>query len=91
MNKITFEDIKRMVHECISILENVDDGYDSSCSYIFCKNEENVWCILGGKRGSSSFSGKNLYNPPMGMKEYGENAVQCAVRECMEETGLSLR
>lgn len=91
LEKITNEDIKYMAKKCVSmIFEHVGDNYDSSCSYIFCKNEDGSWCILCGRRGNTAFSGRNLYNPPMGMKEFGETAVQCAVRECEEETGLSL-
>lgn len=43
-----------------------------------------------GKRTSTSPTGANLYTPPMGMVEIGENPYDATVRECFEETGIKL-
>lgn len=67
-----------------------NDNIISAGSYIFCKNEMNEWCILGGKRGASAPSCPNMYNIPVGMREEGETAQECAQRECYEETNLNI-
>ena len=84
--------IKYIVRESVKglIIDESQDHFASACSYIYCQNENNEWCILGAKRGSSAPSEGGKYNPPMGMKELWEDITSCAVRECEEETGLSL-
>lgn len=62
----------------------------SCASYIFCKDGNGKWNVLIGKRGATSPSQPNKYNVPVGMAEMGENAIDCACRECQEETGLNI-
>ena len=66
------------------------NNISSVCTYVFCKNEKGEICTLVGKRTSSAPTGANLYTPPMGMVELGENPYDAAVRECFEETGIKL-
>lgn len=63
---------------------------NSCAGYIYCKDENGVWCILAGKRGSTSPTGAGQFNPPMGMVEDGENIKTCISRECLEETGINI-
>ena len=63
---------------------------DSICVYIFCKDETNKACVLAGKRSSKVHTGQNLFNPPMGMVDEGENPLDAAVRECLEESGVHI-
>lgn len=73
------------------MIDETIDKTVSSGSYIFCKNENGEWCILAGKRGSTAPSEPNKYNIPVGMKDTPqEDSVECAARECYEETGLRL-
>jgi 8-oxo-dGTP pyrophosphatase MutT (NUDIX family) len=62
----------------------------SVCTYVFCNNDNGEICTLVGKRTSTSPTGANLYTPPMGMVEQGENPYDATVRECFEETGIKL-
>lgn len=66
------------------------NNISSVCTYVFCKNEKGEICTLVGKRTSSAPTGANLYTPPMGMVELGENPYDAAVRECFEEAGIKL-
>lgn len=67
-----------------------NDSIISAGSYIFCKNKYNEWCVLGGKRGATAPSCPNMFNVPVGMREEGETAQECAQRECYEETNLNI-
>lgn len=60
----------------------------SVCTYVFCYNETGELCTLVGRRTSSAPTGANMFTPPMGMVEYGENPYDAAVRECFEETNI---
>lgn len=61
----------------------------SAAVYIFAKNENNEWCVLGAKRGSTAPSCPNMYNVPVGMREgYDKTIYDCAIREVDEETGI---
>ena len=62
----------------------------SVCTYVFCNNDNGEICTLVGKRTSTSPTGANLYTPPMGMVELGENPYDATVRECFEETGIKI-
>ena len=62
----------------------------SVCTDVFCNNDNGEICTLVGKRTSTSLTGANLYTPPMGMVEPGENPYDATVRECFEETGIKL-
>lgn len=65
--------------------------YVSAATYIFCKDSEDVWNVLVGKRSGNSYEHQGgYYNVPVGMAEYGEDALTCARRECYEETGLNI-
>lgn len=82
--------VRQTINKFLLREENEQNDFASACSYIYCQDDNGEWCILAARRGSSSPSEKNKYNPPMGMKEDYEDVVDCAVRECEEETGLSL-
>lgn len=46
--------------------------------------------VLANLRGEGSKVSKGMWNIPGGFIDYGENAEQCACRECFEETGIQL-
>ena len=46
--------------------------------------------VLACKRGQGCEFNKGLWNVPGGFIDFDENAKQCAIRECWEETGIKL-
>lgn len=83
----------------------MENKINSVCVYVFCRDENKKTYILAGRRASAEemrkiigldkfnpkmYKGANKYNPPMGMVEDGENPIDAAVRECLEETGIQL-
>jgi 8-oxo-dGTP pyrophosphatase MutT (NUDIX family) len=62
----------------------------ASSIFVFCKNENGKWCILASERGEDALDYKGYWNCPCGYLDFDETTVQCARRECFEETGVDL-
>ena len=68
------------------------NGYNSVATYIFCNDKMGNLCVLGGKRRGNNNGGK--YNVPTGLvgdRYFGEIPADAAVREVMEESGISIQ
>ena len=63
----------------------------SAASYIFAQNENGEWCVLGGRRsGNNPNHSGGKYDVPVGRTEPGENPIDTACRETVEETGINI-
>lgn len=58
--------------------------------YVFCKNENDEWCILASLRGPKVKFGANKWNVVCGFLDYGYTLEETAVKECYEETGVKI-
>lgn len=89
--RITKRELTEIVEKAVmDSVEMAERNACSSASYIYCKDMRGNLCVLAGKRGATAPSAPNLYNVPVGMRERGESVSECAARECLEETGLSI-
>lgn len=89
------QNIDNIITEQINkfLKENLDNDMDiiSAASYIFGKNQNNKWCVLCGKRASNDYSCPNMWNVPVGHREYTDKTAQiCAQREVQEESGVNI-
>ena len=62
---------------------------ESSAVYIYAKDSGGRWCVLAAKR-SPKYTMGGKWNPPMGHRTKGESFLDCAQRECKEESGLDI-
>ena len=68
------------------------DNIVSAAAYLFAKGNDGEWCVLCGKRSGNSIRHQGgLFDVPVGMREEGESILETALREVLEETGISLR
>lgn len=58
--------------------------------FVFCKDADGDWCVLASERGAEAADFKGMWNCPCGYLDYDETTRECAVRECFEETGVSI-
>lgn len=57
--------------------------------YVYCKDVDGSWCVLASKRGpNATQSGR--WNVVCGFLDYGYSLEETAVKECQEETGVSI-
>ena len=57
--------------------------------YVYCKDRDGNWCVLASKRGpNTTQSGR--WNVVCGFLDYGYSLEETAVKECQEETGVSI-
>jgi 8-oxo-dGTP pyrophosphatase MutT (NUDIX family) len=61
---------------------------ESAAAYIYASDKNAKWHILAARRASGDEVGK--WNPPMGHRTKGESFMNCARRECMEESGFDI-
>lgn len=59
--------------------------------FTFCKNEEGRWCVLASKRGKEAADFQGFWNSVCGYLDFNETAVEAAIREAKEETGIDLQ
>jgi 8-oxo-dGTP pyrophosphatase MutT (NUDIX family) len=58
--------------------------------FAFAKNADGEWCVLANKRGSGTPNFQGYWNAPCGYLDYNERGETAAVREALEETGISI-
>jgi len=58
--------------------------------FVFCKDENNNWCVLASERGEEAADFQGCWNCPCGYLDFDETVKECAARECLEETGISV-
>lgn len=58
-----------------------------NCVLFYHDPLDNKWYVLVNKRGQGCEFNKGLWNVPGGFIDFNESAVECACRECKEETG----
>ena len=56
--------------------------------FVFCKDSSGEWCVLSCERGAGAADNNFLWNVPCGYLDFNETTYDCAVRECLEETGI---
>lgn len=56
--------------------------------FVFCKDSSGEWCVLSCERGAGAADNNFLWNAPCGYLDFNETTYDCAVRECLEETGI---
>ena len=66
------------------------DNKNAAALYVYALDSKNgVWNILCAKRAQRKGDDeKGKWNPPMGHLHRGENMIDGAIRECMEESGI---
>lgn len=62
----------------------------ASAVFVFTKDVEGHWRVLGIRRGSGCQDYQGYWCCPCGYLDYNETLVQAAARECREETGIIL-
>jgi len=63
----------------------------SAACFLFAKNENGEMCVLCGKRsGDDLLHYGGFFDVPCGVREYGEEPIDTAVRELKEEAGISI-
>ena len=63
----------------------------ASVMLVFCKDNTEEWCVLSCERGPGAGDYIGYWNVPCGYLDFGETTRQCAIRECLEETGILLK
>jgi 8-oxo-dGTP pyrophosphatase MutT (NUDIX family) len=58
--------------------------------FIFCKDKDGEWCVLGSERGKDAADFQGYWNCVCGYLEFGDSLKHAAQRECNEELGLWL-
>lgn len=65
--------------------------YSRACAvslFVFCKNQDDKWCVLANKRGENTPDYKGKWNCVCGYLDFNEDSIQAAQRECKEETNV---
>lgn len=62
----------------------------ASAIFVFCKNSNGDWCVLASERGEEAADFRGFWNCPCGYLDFDETTINCARRECFEETGVEL-
>jgi 8-oxo-dGTP pyrophosphatase MutT (NUDIX family) len=62
----------------------------ASSIFVFCKDNNGRWCVLASERGEEALDYQGYWNCPCGYLDFDETTIQCARRECFEETGVNL-
>lgn len=58
--------------------------------FSFCKDEDGEWCVLASERGKEAADFNGMWNCTCGYLSFNETTKECAVRECLEETGVHI-
>lgn len=80
------------LHELDEAVTGTDNKKVSALYVYAFDKEKECWCVLCAKRvdnGDDSEGGK--WNPPMGHVHRGEDMLDGAIRECLEESGLDVK
>jgi len=56
--------------------------------FVYCKDEDGDWCILGSERGEEAADYRGFWNCCCGYLSFNESIKECALRELYEETGV---
>lgn len=60
----------------------------ASAIFVFCKNKDGDWCVLGSERGEEAADYRGFWNCCCGYLDMNETTKYCALRELYEETGV---
>lgn len=58
--------------------------------FIFCRNSDGVWCVLGSERGKGTPDFQGYWNCVCGYCEFDLTVAENLVKEVLEETGIKL-
>lgn len=58
--------------------------------FVYCKDENGDWCVLGSERGEEAADYQGFWNCPCGYLDRDETTKEAALRELYEETGVFL-
>jgi ADP-ribose pyrophosphatase YjhB (NUDIX family) len=58
--------------------------------FVFCKNENNEYCVLANKRGIGTPDFQGLWNVPCGYLEFNVNGEENCQKEVFEETNVKV-
>lgn len=58
--------------------------------FVFCKDADGDWCVLASERGAEAADFRGMWNCPCGYLDFNETVRGCAIRECLEETGVKI-
>ena len=56
--------------------------------FIYCKDKNGEWCVLGSERGEEAADYQGFWNCPCGYLDRDETTKEAALRELYEETGV---
>lgn len=63
----------------------------ATAAFIFAKDKDGDWCILGSERGPEAADYQGYWNCVCGYLDFNETLSQCCIREIKEETGVSIK
>lgn len=58
--------------------------------FVFSHCEDGELCVLASERGKDAADFNGYWNCPCGYLDFSETAKECAIRECLEETGIKI-
>jgi len=58
--------------------------------FVFCKNEEDKWCVLANKRGEGTPDFKGFWNVPCGYLQFHVSGEENCQKEVFEECGVNI-
>ncbi len=58
--------------------------------FVFARNSEGEWCVLANKRGPGCPDFVGYWVCPCGYLDFNETIADAVIRECYEETGVTL-
>ena len=56
--------------------------------FVFCKDKQGVWHVLGSERGAGTPDHQGMWNCPCGYLDFNETTMQAICREVKEEVGI---
>ena len=62
----------------------------ASSLFVFCKDKDGDWCVLGQERGKDALDYQGYWNCSCGYLDFNESTKECAMRELKEECGIEL-